>query len=92
MDFALRILFFLLIGGAAGALLTVAGKLFYVKTDETVEKIIEALPGANCGGCGFAGCEAATRLPRTNTSMREHKAVLPPKSFITARVAALTAV
>ena len=58
MDFALRILFFLLIGGAAGALLTVAGKLFYVKTDETVEKIIEALPGANCGGCGFAGCEA----------------------------------
>ena len=42
MDFALRILFFLLIGGAAGALLTVAGKLFYVKTDETVEKIIEA--------------------------------------------------
>ena len=58
MDFVLQILFFLLIGAAAGGLLTVAGKLFFVKTDETVEKITEALPGANCGGCGFAGCEA----------------------------------
>ena len=58
MDFVLQILFFLLIGAAAGALLTVAGKLFFVKTDETVEKITESLPGANCGGCGFAGCEA----------------------------------
>ena len=38
MDFALRILFFLLIGGAAGALLTVAGKLFYVKMDEQVKR------------------------------------------------------
>ena len=56
MDFVLRILFFLLIGAAAGGLLTVAGKLFFVKTDETVEKITNALPGANCGGCGFAGC------------------------------------
>ena len=25
--------------------------------DETVEKISEALPGANCGGCGYSGCE-----------------------------------
>ena len=58
MDFVLQILFFLLIGAAAGGLLTAAGKLFFVKTDETVEKITESLPGANCGGCGFAGCEA----------------------------------
>ncbi|MBQ2426240.1 MAG: Ig-like domain-containing protein, partial [Lachnospiraceae bacterium] len=32
-------------------------KLLYVKTDETVEKITGVLPGANCGGCGFSGCE-----------------------------------
>ena len=56
MDFVLRIVFFLVIGAVSGALLTIAGKLFFVKTDETVEKITEALPGANCGGCGFAGC------------------------------------
>lgn len=58
MDFVLRVLFFLVIGAVSGGLLTIAGKLFFVKTDETVEKITEALPGANCGGCGFAGCEA----------------------------------
>lgn len=58
MDFVLRVLFFLVIGAVSGGLLTIAAKLFFVKTDETVEKITEALPGANCGGCGFAGCEA----------------------------------
>lgn len=58
MEIVLSILFFLIIGAVAGGLLTIAGKLFFVETDETVEKIIDALPGANCGGCGFAGCEA----------------------------------
>lgn len=51
----------LLIGGMGlvfGALLAYAAKIFYVKTDERVPKIIECLPGANCGGCGFAGCSA----------------------------------
>ena len=56
-QYVLPILFFLLIGAVAGVLLTVASKLLYVKTDETVEKITEVLPGANCGGCGFSGCE-----------------------------------
>ena len=57
MEYVLPILFFLLISAAAGTLLTVAGKLFYVETDKTVETILEALPGANCGGCGYSGCE-----------------------------------
>lgn len=56
-QYILPILFFLLIGIAAGVLLTVASKLLYVKADETVEKITEVLPGANCGGCGYSGCE-----------------------------------
>ena len=56
-QYVLPILFFLLIGAAAGALLAVASKLLYVKTDETVEMINNALPGANCGGCGYSGCE-----------------------------------
>lgn len=51
------ILFFLGLGALIGILLTVASKLLFVKTDETVEKISEALPGANCGGCGYSGCE-----------------------------------
>ena len=56
----------LVVGGMGlifGVLLGVASKVFAVKEDERVPKILEVLPGANCGGCGFAGCSAyATAL------------------------------
>lgn len=45
------------VGLIAGIILTVASKLMYVPVDETVVKLQEALPGANCGGCGYAGCD-----------------------------------
>ena len=51
----------IIVGGMGivfGILLGVASKIFEVKTDERIPKITEALPGANCGGCGFAGCAA----------------------------------
>lgn len=33
-----------------------ADKKFKVEVDPKIEKVIEALPGANCGGCGYLGC------------------------------------
>ncbi len=33
-----------------------ANRAFHVEVDPKVEAIIDALPGANCGGCGFVGC------------------------------------
>lgn len=39
-----------------GLVLAVASKVFYVPTDPRLEKLNECLPGANCGGCGYAGC------------------------------------
>lgn len=45
------------IGLVCAVVLTVASKVFYVPVDETVAKLNEELPGANCGGCGYAGCE-----------------------------------
>ena len=45
-------------GGVFGLLLAVASKVFYVEKDERIEPVTEALPGANCGGCGFSGCAA----------------------------------
>ncbi len=43
--------------GAVGAVvLVVFSELFGVPKDEKAEKIESALPGANCGACGFAGC------------------------------------
>lgn len=40
------------------AILAWANVKFKVEKDPKIEKIIEALPGANCGACGFAGCAA----------------------------------
>lgn len=45
-----------IMGAAFGALLAFAGTKFAVEVDPKVEAIIEALPGANCGACGFPGC------------------------------------
>lgn len=45
------------IGVSAGVLLTVAAKFMSVPVDERVTNIREVLPGANCGACGFAGCD-----------------------------------
>lgn len=45
------------LGILIGILLGVAGKFFAVETDERVERVRECLPGNNCGGCGFPGCD-----------------------------------
>ncbi|MCD7755262.1 MAG: RnfABCDGE type electron transport complex subunit B [Firmicutes bacterium] len=39
-----------------GLILGIASKVFYVQTDPRLEQLNAVLPGANCGGCGFAGC------------------------------------
>lgn len=41
-----------------GLLLGIAGKKFAVEVDEREAQIREILPGNNCGGCGYAGCDA----------------------------------
>ncbi len=46
------------VGLVLGALLFAASKLFHVEVDERVSQIAECLSGANCGGCGYAGCAA----------------------------------
>ena len=45
------------LGIAIGLLLGVAGKFFAVEVDERVDQVRECLPGNNCGGCGFPGCD-----------------------------------
>ena len=45
------------VGIICAVMLAVASKVMYVPVDERVVKLSEALPGANCGGCGFPGCD-----------------------------------
>lgn len=56
MEFLYPILIFVVMGIVFGVLLVVISKVFAVKTDERAVQITEALPGANCGACGYAGC------------------------------------
>ncbi len=43
--------------GAVGAVvLVVFSELFSVPKDEKAQQLEDALPGANCGACGYAGC------------------------------------
>ena len=49
-----------LVGGVGlfiGLFLGVAGKKFAVEVDEKEVKVREQLPGNNCGGCGYPGCD-----------------------------------
>ena len=44
------------VGIFVGLFLGAAGIRFKVEIDEREEAVLAALPGNNCGGCGFAGC------------------------------------
>ncbi|OIN98312.1 hypothetical protein AUJ66_01235 [Candidatus Desantisbacteria bacterium CG1_02_38_46] len=50
----------LVLGGLGlgfGILLSFASRKFAVVVDPKEEKILEVLPGSNCGACGFPGCQ-----------------------------------
>lgn len=44
-----------------GIVLSIAEKVFHVDVNENEEKIREELPGSNCGGCGYAGCDSLAK-------------------------------
>ncbi|WP_455714607.1 RnfABCDGE type electron transport complex subunit B [Anaerosporobacter sp.] len=52
-------------GLVIGLLLGLAGEKFKVEVDEKELKVRELLPGNNCGGCGFAGCDALAKAIAT---------------------------
>ncbi len=56
------------IGLLASLGLGIAAKKFAVEEDPRLEKMLEILPGANCGACGFAGCAAFARAVLQETA------------------------
>ncbi|MBN1849522.1 MAG: FAD-dependent oxidoreductase [Deltaproteobacteria bacterium] len=52
--------FFMLgLGAFCGLVLSLASRVFYVYEDPRIEMVMDCFAGANCGGCGYAGCSAA---------------------------------
>lgn len=45
-------------GLLAAVILYFVAQRFKVEEDPRIDEVVEVLPGANCGGCGFAGCRA----------------------------------
>ncbi len=50
-----------IVGLFIGILLGVAGKFLSVPVDEREVAVRELLPGNNCGGCGFPGCDGLAK-------------------------------
>ena len=56
MDIVIAIAILGGLGLIFGLVLSAASKVFHVETDPRLDQLNECLPGANCGGCGYAGC------------------------------------
>jgi len=47
-----------LVGAISAIILYFTAQKFHVFEDTRIDDVEEALPSANCGGCGFPGCRA----------------------------------
>ena len=77
----------LIIGAVAALILVIASKYMSVPENEMFPAIRECLPGANCGACGYAGCDGYAKAllePGTKTNL-----CVPGADAVAAQIAAL---
>ena len=60
-----------IIGTAAAIILYFVARKFKVYEDPRIDKVEQALPAANCGGCGYAGCRAFAEAIVTSKELGE---------------------
>lgn len=61
MDAGTVLLSVAILGGVGltfGVLIAAANRRLYVWEDPRIDGVVDLLPGANCGACGYAGCRA----------------------------------
>ena len=84
-----------------GILLGWFEKKFKVERDPKIDEVRAALPGANCGGCGFPGCDgyaeavatgraATTKSCRTPSLLTVYSSAKPGRSHTAVSVLACT--
>lgn len=61
IEILIPVLILAAIGILCAVLLTVSSIFFAVKEDETALAIRDCLPGANCGACGYSGCDGYSK-------------------------------
>ncbi|MBQ8322060.1 MAG: RnfABCDGE type electron transport complex subunit B [Clostridia bacterium] len=57
IEILVPVLVLVVIALICAVLLTLSSVLFGVKEDERMAAVRDCLPGANCGACGFSGCD-----------------------------------
>ena len=57
------------LGLVLALVLYLVAKRFRVEEDPRIDEVEKAMPGANCGGCGFAGCRAFAEKAVGSTSL-----------------------
>lgn len=83
------LIFFIVFGVLCGIALAYAAKRFAIQVDPKIEAVRACLPGANCGACGFAGCESYAEAVVTDPACPAGKCA-PGKAAVAAKVAAIT--
>jgi electron transport complex protein RnfB len=77
------------LGAVFGIGLAFAAQKFAVKTDPKVEQVRDVLPGANCGACGFAGCQGFAEAVVANADVAPNLCA-PGKASVAEAVALIT--
>ncbi len=77
------------LGAVFGIGLAIAAQKFAVKVDPKVSEVRNALPGANCGACGFAGCQGYAEAVVQNPNVAPHMCA-PGKAPVASEVARIT--
>lgn len=83
MNILIPILILAAIGLIAGLGLAIASKILSVPVNEKEQQIRDALPGANCGACGFSGCDGYAKALADGTA--ESTALCSPGGAETAK-------
>jgi len=83
------LVFFIIFGVLCGVALAYIARRFAVKVDPKIEAVRACLPGANCGACGFAGCEYYAEAVVTDPACPSGKCA-PGKAAVAAKVAEIT--
>lgn len=79
------------IGLLCAVMLVVAATLFGVKEDEKFTEIREALPGANCGACGYTGCDGYAKALSSDKSVKTNLCI-PGGDSVAAEIAGILGV
>lgn len=77
------------IGVICAIILTVASKYMHVESDAKEKEIRDVLPGANCGACGYTGCDGYAKALASGDTTRTNLCV-PGADAVSKKIAALT--